>query len=535
MSLSFTDVLSRADMATLQELVGPSVVRLLAALEPERATPTALRAVLVDLHPPPELFLSKETRPRVLDLLRRAEAEALREHLSLSLRGDAFEALRALRVARGTALSSLLLGFFGLLEPEAESVEQAPDSAAAGYALFPHQRVAARRAAALLAREPRRALLHMPTGSGKTRTAMSLVADHLRGVDAGVVLWLASAEELCAQAADEFVSAWERLGDRELVVRRWWGSESICGELPRDGFVAAGLAKLYAAAINDPSWLASFGDRVSLVVFDEAHQAVAPTYRHVVEAVCARGGRAAVLGLSATPGRTWNDLDEDEALSDFFGRRKVALEVAGSRGPVEALIRDGYLARPRYRQIEHHGPELTEEEREAIAARLEVPPSVLRRLADDHLRNLYVAREAQGLAGRHRRVIVFAATVEHAEVLAVVLRARGVGARAVTARSPATERAAAIRWYRQGGDEPRVLTNYGVLTTGFDAPRTSAVLIARPTRSLVLYSQMVGRATRGERAGGNREAEVVTVVDTGLPGFRSVSEAFTNWEDVWTA
>ena len=75
--------------------------------------------------------------------------------------------------------------------------------------------------------------------------------------------------------------------------------------------------------------------------------------------------------------------------------------------------------------------------------------------------------------------------------------------------------------------------NFGVLTTGFDAPRTSAALIARPTKSLVLYSQMVGRAIRGRRAGGNDEALVVTVVDTALPGFTSLAEAFNNWNDVW--
>ena len=78
-----------------------------------------------------------------------------------------------------------------------------------------------------------------------------------------------------------------------------------------------------------------------------------------------------------------------------------------------------------------------------------------------------------------------------------------------------------------------VIVNYGVLTTGFDAPAISAAVIARPTRSLVLYSQMVGRATRGTRAGGNEEAEIVTVVDPHLPGFGNVADAFRNWEDVW--
>ena len=72
-----------------------------------------------------------------------------------------------------------------------------------------------------------------------------------------------------------------------------------------------------------------------------------------------------------------------------------------------------------------------------------------------------------------------------------------------------------------------------MLTTGFDAPGTSAAVIARPTISLVLYSQMVGRAIRGKKAGGNAEAEIVTVVDSGLPGFGDIGDAFLNWEDVW--
>ena len=76
-----------------------------------------------------------------------------------------------------------------------------------------------------------------------------------------------------------------------------------------------------------------------------------------------------------------------------------------------------------------------------------------------------------------------------------------------------------------------MLFNYGVLTAGFDAPRTRCVIIARPTTSLVLYSQMAGRAMRGPKAGGNLKAEIFTVADTNLPGFGSVTDAFTNWEE----
>jgi superfamily II DNA or RNA helicase len=95
-------------------------------------------------------------------------------------------------------------------------------------------------------------------------------------------------------------------------------------------------------------------------------------------------------------------------------------------------------------------------------------------------------------------------------------------------------RAHIISDFKGESEKSMVLCNYGVLTTGFDAPRTSCVIIARPTKSLVLYSQMVGRAIRGPQAGGNQKALIVTVNDPTLPGFGNVEAAFVNWEDVWT-
>ena len=136
------------------------------------------------------------------------------------------------------------------------------------------------------------------------------------------------------------------------------------------------------------------------------------------------------------------------------------------------------------------------------------------------------------MSRQHPRLLIFAATVDHALLLATVLRR--AGCRPSDHRhDPAEERARIIETSAATTTEPQVLSQLRRADGGFDAPRTSAVIIARPTTSLVLYSQMVGRATRGPRAGGNSEAEVVTVVDTALPGFSSLVEAFHNWEDVW--
>jgi DNA repair protein RadD len=129
---------------------------------------------------------------------------------------------------------------------------------------------------------------------------------------------------------------------------------------------------------------------------------------------------------------------------------------------------------------------------------------------------------------------VFAAGVRHAHLVSSVLTLRGMTSSVVTAFTDQLTRDRVLRRFKGSGSEPQVVCNFGVLTTGFDAPNTSAAVIARPTRSLVLYSQMVGRAIRGPAAGGNATAEIVTVADTKLPGFGSVSDAFVNWEDVWS-
>ena len=97
------------------------------------------------------------------------------------------------------------------------------------------------------------------------------------------------------------------------------------------------------------------------------------------------------------------------------------------------------------------------------------------------------------ISAGHQRVLVFAATVEHARVLTAILVARDVRSEAVTGLTPERVRDRAIRTFKSDDDIPMVLVNFGVLTTGFDAPKASAVVIARPTKSLVLYSQMVGR------------------------------------------
>ena len=72
-----------------------------------------------------------------------------------------------------------------------------------------------------------------------------------------------------------------------------------------------------------------------------------------------------------------------------------------------------------------------------------------------------------------------------------------------------------------------------MLTTGFDAPETNVAIIARPTNSLVLYLQMIGRALRGNPNLAPKSARIYTVLDE-ISEFNNVNLAFKHWNEMWT-
>ena len=107
--------------------------------------------------------------------------------------------------------------------------------------------------------------------------------------------------------------------------------------------------------------------------------------------------------------------------------------------------------------------------------------------------------------------MVCASSVAHAQQLAGRLKMRGIEAAAVSASTAQGTRHHLIKEFRSG--RLRVITNYGVLTTGFDAPETRAIYVARPTFSQSLYMQMIGRGLRGPRNGGKDSCLIVDVKD----------------------
>ncbi len=534
--LSFQDLLSRADDETLQDLVGPRAVAVLSALDERSTSPPELRRICLELHSPLELLRDKSSRSALLQFLPLRHAQELAQILSVDVERP-LQSLVDLKIRKGSNSEDLLLEYFGLSPTAVNEAPGtiAPETISPQYGLFSHQRDALKRVLEHLRSQKPTVLLHMPTGAGKTRTAIHAVADSLQRHSPGIVLWLAYSEELCEQSTSDFANAWNLMGDRELEVYRFWGSNQVPSiDSIRDGFMVAGLSKLYQRALRDGDFIARLADRTSLVVLDEAHQATAPSYQYLLETILSRKSTTGLLGLTATPGRTWNDPEVDAELAKLFAKQKVTLTVAGYESPLDYLTEEGYLARTSITTLPYDGGKaLTNKQIRDLAEALDLPAALLEDLAADTQRNLAIVSATENLARRHNRIIVFAATVSHAKLLATALRARNLRAAMVSGDTSTAERQRILGEYRNSDSKPFVLCNFGVLTTGFDAPLTSAVVIARPSKSLVLYSQMVGRATRGPLVGGNEHAEVLTIVDTRLPGFANMVDAFNNWEDVW--
>jgi DNA repair protein RadD len=379
------------------------------------------------------------------------------------------------------------------------------------------------------------AMLSLPTGAGKTRVAVEAVCDHLAAQSGerrprDLAIWVAQSEELLEQAWTCFRQVWQ---GRSVVPRtsplslvRAWGGRSVDSIEVDEGptVVLAGVRQvcewLKAGVALDEVLPLS---RHAMTVIDEAHGAVAPSVGDVLLALRQRAKHQwqtlshapPVVGLSATPWRSHEA--EDERLQRYFQHQLVTPKSLGAH-PIAALQERKILSRVKAESLAlGAAPEPTAKELKHFEDFKDLSPSYLERLGREPARNARIVKRLLRLDD-DSRALVFACSVEHAELLTLLLnRASGEEVAAVvTGKTPRAQRAAVIARFREK-QGIRFLCNVSVLTTGFDAPQANVVCLTRPTTSAVLYEQMVGRGLRGPMNGGTPRCLVLDAQDEGLP------------------
>lgn len=398
--------------------------------------------------------------------------------------------------------------------------------------LHPFQRRAADEIQALLRGEGGlRGLLSLPTGAGKTRVAVQALVEAMAGEDLrSPVLWVAQTEELCEQAVQSWAEVWRAEGpDRALRISRLWGGHSA---QPReddgDQVVVSTIAKLVDRCIDDSAfeWVST----AACIVLDEAHTSITPTYTRLLRWLGMEAGkeRAPLIGLSATPFRGVSE-EETERLVNRYNRRRLDRHAFDEEATIPLLQDMEILARVEHQVLEGSSVPLTKAELDEINKMRRLPASVLNKIGEDIDRTNRLVDSIMELDPGWP-VLLFATSVSHAASVAALLSRRGRSAAAVSGQTPTSVRRYLISQFRAG--RLQTLTNYGVLTQGFDAPSIRALYIARPTYSPNLYQQMIGRGLRGPANGGKESCLVVDVADN-LAAF-GAELAFREFEYLWT-
>lgn len=379
----------------------------------------------------------------------------------------------------------------------------------------------------------KRAMVSLPTGAGKTRVAVQAITEAIRDDGlAGPILWIAQSDELCEQAVRSWNEVWSALGSRDtLRISRLWDSNEADPWHDGPHVVIATIKKL-EGRINDTAyrWLANAG----CVVIDEAHHAIAPTYTEVlrwqgISGQPSRRDRCPLIGLSATAFRGGED--ETRSLVNRFGGVRVDKSVLGE-DPYGQLQDLRVLAEVDHKVLHGAADFRLNLDEQAHARQLHVlPDSASRRLGNNPDRNKELLDDLYDQLTRHPdwTALLFATSVNHAQIMAALLNRVDIPARAVTSDTNTHSRRRYVEQFRAG--ELRVLTNYGTLTTGFDAPKVDAIFVARPAFSPVIYQQMIGRGLRGPLNGGKERCLIVNVRDN----FHryGLNLAFTEFEYLW--
>ena len=365
----------------------------------------------------------------------------------------------------------------------------------------------------------RRGMISLPTGSGKTRVAVQSIVEAVRedGFSDGI-LWVADRDELCEQAVESWQQVWrsEGLQGSRLRISRMWGGQPT--PLPTaDMHVIVATIQTLSARIRRQSDKYEFLSDFKLLVFDEAHRSVAPTFTSVMQELgltrWRRDEEPILIGLTATPYRG-RDERETERLVNRYGSNRLdegAFVNLEPEGVIRELQEMRVLAKADHETIQGGRFHLSGNELRLSEDVPWLPQSVEARIAGDAERTRRIVETYRSRVSPDWPTLIFATSVEHSKTIAALLTAEGVSARAVSAETDTSVRRRIVDGFRSG--QIKVLVNYGIFREGFDAPKTQAIIVARPVYSPNLYFQMVGRGLRGVKNGGNDRCLVLNVRD----------------------
>jgi superfamily II DNA or RNA helicase len=364
-----------------------------------------------------------------------------------------------------------------------------------------------------------RTMLVLPTGGGKTLTAVNWLLKN--AVDKGKkILWIAHRQLLLEQAAETFsLNAYTD----DMINHTVFNYRLVSGVHDKpvnikldDNVIIAGKDSIVRSLEKLDKWL---NDEDIYFVIDEAHHAVARSYKKIIDYVDKHAKSVKLLGLTATPFRTSED--EKGALKKIF-TDDIIYKV-----DLQELIDKRILAYPYYEEVEtklDYSEQLGIKALQSIENFDKIPEDIAKKIGGDSERNALIVKNYLDHYEKYGQTIVFTVSKDHAVALNKLFNEKGkkYGIKSGFVVSDIRDEATGITISNKDNEKVieeysngniQVLINVNILTEGTDLPQTHTVFLARPTVSRVLMTQMVGRALRGEKAKGTKEAYIVSFID----------------------
>ena len=397
-----------------------------------------------------------------------------------------------------------------------------------------------------------RFMISLPTGAGKTTTAIKGALDYtmnLEDNEPNNIIWLAHTEELCEQAYNSFKNEIEtRVNNKKgIYLFRFWKKYL---ETNIDNLLSIGMnenlpfiivctpLKTHNFISNNPELESFLSEKTSLVIIDEAHRTGATTYREIINTLSNKNDSISFIGLTATPYRMEYNNKKQEVetknLTDLFNKNLIfPKETLGDNlNSIKSKLQNrGYLSKP-------------------IKISIDMDEKISINLSEyTHTENfIQIDRKLQKLVDKDKRrkdilnfirkqhfnnnskFLYFGPSKKDVREISVMLRKAGYLANYIVDETRLSTRRKIIEDFSSG--KIQFLCNCEILTTGFDEPKIDHIIMARPTISQVLYEQMIGRGLRGELFGGTKTCKILTCEDINFP---TGHEFYQFWRDTKSA
>ena len=329
--------------------------------------------------------------------------------------------------------------------------------------LFPYQKDLVQNIKAEIQKGFRRICVVLSTGGGKTATFSFIAA-------AALAKKMASTTDL---SVDKSVLI---LTHRTELLTQSHGTLSrfgVTAGIIKAGFTPNRMAGVQVASVSTlVARLPKHREKYDIIIIDECHHATAPTYKKILE----HFNPGLVLGFTATPERA-----DGTGLADVFDSMVIG-------PPLRELIRMGRLCRPvtirpetelDVSEVRIKGKDFDEKELEKVVNTKSITGDVV-----SHY--LKFGNNMPGCA--------FCVSVKHAETVAAAFNDAGIPSAAVYGDMKPGERKEILKGLEDGS--VKIITSCDLISEGFDLPAIGVAILLRPTMSLGLYIQQVGRALR---------------------------------------